>query len=82
MPARARGSVRLEKVQVGIPEGTYREIEQAVRSSAQWMSVVDFLREAAKEKLERWKSAGHRLPEGPGPEGLLDEVRRDRRRAP
>ena len=82
MPARARGSVRLEKVQVGIPEGTYREIEQAVRATGQWMSVVDFLREAAKEKLERWKSAGHRLPEGPGPADLVDEVRRERRRAP
>ena len=55
MPAPARGRVRLEKVQVGIPEGVYREIEEAVTSSGQWMSVVDFLREAAKEKIERWK---------------------------
>ena len=55
VPAAAKGRVRLEKVQVGIPEGVYREIEAAVRGSGQWMSVVDFLREAAKEKLERWK---------------------------
>ena len=82
MPARARGGVRLEKVQVGLPEGTYREIEMIVRSSGQWMSVVDFLRDAAKEKIERWKSAGHHIPEGPAPEDLLEEVRRDRRRAP
>lgn len=75
MPARARGSVRLEKIQVGLPEGTYRDIEQAVKTSGQWMSVVDFLREAAKEKLERWKAAGHSLPEGPGPAGVVEEVR-------
>lgn len=47
--------MRLEKVQVGLPEGVYKEIEAAVRATAQWMSVVDFLREAAKEKLERMK---------------------------
>ena len=82
MPARARGSVRLEKIQVGLPEGTYRDIEQVVRSSGQWMSVVDFVREAAKEKLDRWKAAGHRIPEGPGPADLVDEVRRERRRVP
>lgn len=40
---------------MGIPEGVYRDIEMAVTSSGQWMSVVDFLREAAKEKIERWK---------------------------
>lgn len=55
MPAPAKGRVHLEKVQVGIPEGVYRDIEMAVTSSGQWMSVVDFLREAAKEKIERWK---------------------------
>ncbi len=47
--------MRLERVQVGLPEGVYREIEDAVRATGQWMSVVDFLREAAKEKLERLK---------------------------
>ena len=65
-------------MQVGVPEGTYREIEQVVRSSGQWMSVVDFMREAAKEKLDRWKAAGHQLPAGPSPDAFVEGVSRDR----
>lgn len=55
MGGETRGRVRLEKVQVGLPAGLYRRIEEAVKNSEEWMSVVDFLREAAKEKLERWE---------------------------
>ena len=40
---------------MGLPAGVYRQIEEVVKATGDWMSVVDFLREAAKEKLERWK---------------------------
>ena len=55
MTGPTKGRVRLEKVQVGLPEGLYRQIEEVVRDGGEWMSVVDFLREAGKEKLDRWK---------------------------
>lgn len=55
MTGQTRGRVHLEKIQVGIPDGTYRQIEKVVEADEEWMSVVDFVREAAKEKLERWK---------------------------
>jgi Arc/MetJ-type ribon-helix-helix transcriptional regulator len=62
-----KGRVRLEKVQVGIPEGLYRQIEEVVRDGGEWMSVVDFLREAGKEKLDRWKKDHPLGPSHPRP---------------
>lgn len=86
MTGRTKGGVRLEKVQVGLPEGVYDQIERIVTTAGEWMSVADFLREAAKEKLDRWKSAGHKLPEGQSPAEIAESVRARevtaRRRAP
>ena len=55
MTGETKGRVKLERVQVGLPAGVYRQIEEVVKATGDWMSVVDFLREAGKEKLERWK---------------------------
>ncbi len=45
----------VEKVTVTLPKGLYDEVVSIVRAGQGWLSAIDFLREAAKEKVERWK---------------------------
>ena len=82
VPLPARGRVAVVRLQVSLPLGLYEEVEQIVKQGRRWLSAVDFVRWATGNEVERWKSAGHRLPEGPGPADLVDEVRRERRRVP
>lgn len=76
------GKVPLEKVTLAIPSDLYADVRSIVRSGRRWISEADFIRHAVANEVERWKAAGHRLPEGPGPADLVEEVRRERKRAP
>lgn len=69
------GKVPLKKVTLAMPEELYTEVEHIVRIGRRWISEADFIRNAVANEVERWKAAGHRLPEGPGPGDLVEEVR-------
>ena len=55
MPGRGRGHVPPQKVTVTFPAQLVGELEQLVKETGYWLSVVDFIREGTVEKLERWK---------------------------
>ena len=76
------GKVPLEKVTLAIPADLYADVSNIVKMGRRWISEADFIRHAIANEVDRWKAAGHRLPEGPGPGDLVEEVRRERRRAP
>ena len=89
MPGPKKSRVPVEKLTVTLPQGMYQEVIGIINVEHGWLSAIDFIREATKEKVDRWKSAGHRLPEGPSPADLVEEVRArraaetpERRRAP
>ena len=76
------GKVPLEKVTLAIPADLYADVTQIVRLGRRWISEADFIRHAVANEVDRWKSAGHRLPEGPSPAEVVEGVRPDRKRAP
>ena len=83
------GKVPLAKVTLAIPTDLYADVGHIVRSGRRWISEADFIRHAIANEVDRWKAAGHRLPEGPSPADLVEEVRArraaeaaERRRAP
>ncbi len=55
MPGQGRGHSPPEKVTVTFPATLLAELEEIVRATGYWLSVVDFVREGTVEKLERWK---------------------------
>ena len=69
------GKVPLRKLTVTLPENLYRDVEAIVSTGKRWISEVDSIRQAVSEEVDRWKAAGHRLPEGTGPAGVVEEVR-------
>ncbi len=69
------GKVLLKKVTLAMPEELYTEVEHIVRVGRRWISEADFIRNAVANEVERWKAAGHRLPEGPSPGDLVEAVR-------
>lgn len=58
MPAAGKGRVPYEKVNVALPMELYREIQSIVGTGTRWMSVVDFIRFACANEVERWNE-GH-----------------------
>ena len=64
MPAAGKGRVPYEKVNVALPLELYREIETIVGTGKRWMSVVDFIRFACANEVERWRET-HRAPPVP-----------------
>jgi hypothetical protein len=46
---------RLQPFTVNLPPNLAKELEQLVKETGYWLSVVDFMREGTVEKLERWK---------------------------
>jgi metal-responsive CopG/Arc/MetJ family transcriptional regulator len=44
------------KLTLQLPEGLAKEINGIVEKHELWMSSQDFIREAIKEKIERWKT--------------------------
>jgi Arc/MetJ-type ribon-helix-helix transcriptional regulator len=59
MPGAPRDSTRsaggVERLSVTLTKSLTGEIEHLVHDTGYWLSVVDFIREATVEKLERWK---------------------------
>jgi metal-responsive CopG/Arc/MetJ family transcriptional regulator len=43
------------KLTLQLPEGLFNEINSIITKEDLWMSSQDFIREAIKEKIERWK---------------------------
>jgi len=43
------------KLTLQLPEGLAKEINEIVDKHDLWMSSQDFIREAIKEKIDRWK---------------------------
>lgn len=64
MPLPAKGRVKLERLQVSLPDGLYRECEAIVAHGRRWTSVVDFIRYATANEVERYK---REHPGGPPP---------------
>ena len=78
MPAPTRTRVPVEKVTVTLPATLYREISEVVRSDGGWLSSIDFIREASREKLERYKAAhGGQIPFPPGTVTMPERKRRE-----
>ena len=75
MPGGGKGKHPYERLHIAVPIGLFREAEAVVQSEGKWLSLADFARDAIKEKVDRWKASGHRLPEGPGPGDLVERVR-------
>ena len=46
---------RGEKVNVLIPEGMIRQVDEIMKKDASWISVQEFIRQSVAEKIERWK---------------------------
>ena len=55
MPGATSVHGRLQPFTVNIPPVLARELEDLVKETGYWLSVVDFIREGTVEKLERWK---------------------------
>ena len=55
MPGEGKGRQPYERLHVGVPSGLFKEATKVVEYEGTWMSPADFVREAIKEKLERWK---------------------------
>jgi Arc/MetJ-type ribon-helix-helix transcriptional regulator len=59
VPGAARDSPRIAgpkiSLSVTLPERLVGELEELVKDTGYWLSVVDFIREGTVEKLERWK---------------------------
>lgn len=82
------GKVSLERVPVNLrlPKVIVAAIERIMPAEG-FPTRQAFIEQAIREKVDRWKSAGGRIPEDPGPAGLVEEVRQGsgpggRRRAP
>ncbi|MGC8981908.1 MAG: ribbon-helix-helix domain-containing protein, partial [Minisyncoccia bacterium] len=43
------------KITLQIPEGLLKEINEIMKIDDKWITIQDFVREAIKEKIERWK---------------------------
>ena len=48
------------KLTLQLPEGLFNEIDRIVDKQDLWMSSQDFIREAIKEKIEKWKKENPR----------------------
>ena len=55
MPAPTRSRVPVEKLTVTLPATLYRDMGEIVRADGGYMSIIDFMREAAREKIDRWR---------------------------
>ncbi|MHB8430183.1 MAG: hypothetical protein ACYDDZ_06585 [Acidimicrobiales bacterium] len=44
-----------ESVTVSLPEGIYSDMIGVIETDRRWFDRVEFVREAVKEKIERWK---------------------------
>ena len=78
---RVEFNVPKKRVNLRLPVVLLSALE-AVAKAEGFSDRQTFIEQAIREKLDRWKSAGHRLPEGPSPADVAEEVRSGRRRVP
>jgi metal-responsive CopG/Arc/MetJ family transcriptional regulator len=50
-----RSGVSYEKVGITLPEGVYAEMIGIIEADKRWFDRVEFIREAVREKIERWR---------------------------
>ena len=50
-----RSQVGYQKVGITLPDGVYEEMVAIIESDRHWFERVEFVREAVKEKIERWR---------------------------
>ena len=55
MSGKRRTVAGYQKVGVTLPDGLYEEMIRVIDNERRWVDRVEFIREAIKEKLERWK---------------------------
>ncbi|HEV2449673.1 MAG TPA: hypothetical protein VGU43_04590 [Thermoplasmata archaeon] len=65
MPGKKRSTTDYERVGVTIPRRIHDEMLEIMRADPRWFDRVEFVREALKEKIERWKKE-HPLGAPPG----------------
>ena len=46
---------RGQKINVLIPEGMVKQIEEIMDKDPSWISIQEFTRQAVSEKIERWR---------------------------
>lgn len=51
MPPKTKG----KQVNIYFPEGLYDEMTNVMERANNWMNVQEFVRDAVKEKIDRWK---------------------------
>ncbi len=59
-------NVANRKVNSSLPEGELEELLRIIDGTKRWNDVADFVRQAVREKVERWKREN---PLGPPPRG-------------
>jgi hypothetical protein len=47
---------RGQKINILIPEGMIKQIEEIMKRDPSWISTQEFIRQAISEKVERWYS--------------------------
>ncbi len=50
-----RSEVGYQKVGITLPDGVYEEMVTIIETDRRWFDRVEFIREAVKEKIERWR---------------------------
>jgi hypothetical protein len=72
MPGKLKVEVPYERVEVKLPMGLYRKLEDVLRAEQTWPSRQDFIIDAVREKLDRLRGVDTAIP--------VDERRRQRAR--
>jgi hypothetical protein len=56
LPGVKRVNIPTERVTVLIPEGLYAEMVEVMTRERKWVDRVEFVRQAVREKVDRWKA--------------------------
>jgi len=56
LPGVKRVNIPTERVTVLIPEGLYAEMVEVMTHEKKWVDRVEFVRQAVREKVDRWKA--------------------------
>ena len=69
MPGKSKAGVETELVGVRMPVGAYREMMGVIETDRKWPKPTrqNFILEAIKEKIDRWRAEGHTVVAGPLP---------------
>lgn len=64
MPAPGKGRIPIVKVTVAFPAPLFEQMEGIVRGEGRWLSVVDFVRFACGNEVERHSGKPRSVPKG------------------